>query len=109
MTRMAAVIGLHPDKVRQYEELHAAVWPAVLETIAACGMRNYTIFLRKPEMLLFATWEYHGTDWAADTARMQADPATQRWWALTDPCQVPLNTRTAGEWWATMTEVFHTD
>ncbi|HET9019210.1 MAG TPA: L-rhamnose mutarotase [Acetobacteraceae bacterium] len=109
MTRMAAVIRLRPETAGEYERLHAAVWPEVLATIAACHIRNYSIFLRRPEMLLFATWEYHGTDWAADVARMKADPATQRWWRLTDPCQDPLPTRAAGEWWAGMAEVFHTD
>jgi L-rhamnose mutarotase len=108
-TRMATVIRLRPEKAREYEELHAAVWPAVLATITACSIRNYSIFLRRPEMLLFATWEYHGTDWAGDVARMQADPETRRWWALTDPCQEPLASHAEGEWWAPMVEVFHTD
>ncbi len=109
MIRMAAVIGLRADKAAEYEALHAAVWPEVLATITECGIRNYSIFLRRPEMLLFATWEYHGLDWPADVARMAADPATRRWWDLTDPCQDPLTSRAAGEWWAPMTEVFHTD
>jgi L-rhamnose mutarotase len=109
MVRMAAVIRLRPEKAREYEELHAAVWPDVLTMIAACHIRNYTIFLHRPEMLLFATFEYHGTDWVADTARMKADPATQRWWKLTDPCQEPLPSRGEGEWWASMAEIFHTD
>jgi L-rhamnose mutarotase len=109
MRRMAAVIRLRPEKAAEYEALHRAVWPDVLATIAACGLRNYSIFLRRPEMLLFATWEYHGDDFAADMARMRADPATQRWWALTDPCQDGLSTRAAGEWWAAMEEVFHVD
>ena len=109
MVRMAAVIRLRADKAREYEALHAAVWPEVLATITACHIRNYSIFLRRPELLLFACWEYHGGDWAADVAAMQADPATQRWWALTDPCQEALPSRAVGEWWAPMEEVFYTD
>jgi L-rhamnose mutarotase len=54
-------------------------------------------------------WEYHGTDFAADMEAMRADPATQRWWALTDPCQQRLDSAADGEWWAPMDEVFHTD
>lgn len=109
MIRMAAVIRLRPEKAEDYERLHAAVWPEVLATIRSCHIRNYTIFLRRPEMLLFAVWEYHGSNWAEDVARMKADPATQRWWRLTDPCQDPLPTRAEGEWWAGLTEVFHAD
>ncbi len=109
MTRMGMVIGLRPEKAAEYRRLHAAVWPAVLERIAACHIRNYTIFLREPEMLLFGAWEYHGTDFAADMAAMAADPVTQEWWALCKPCQLPLESRAPGEWWAMAEDVFHVD
>ena len=109
MQRMGMCLRLKPGTVEEYKRLHAAVWPGVLARITASNIRNYTIFLRRPELLLFATWEYHGADWAADVARMQADAPTRRWWALTDPCQEPLPTHAAGEWWAAMDEVFHTD
>jgi L-rhamnose mutarotase len=42
-------------------------------------------------------------------AKMAADPKTQEWWALCKPMQEPVPDRGEGEWWATMTEVFHTD
>lgn len=106
---MGMCIGLKPDKVAEYKQLHAAAWPDVLRTITDCHIRNYSIFLKEPENLLFGYWEYHGTDFAADAARMAADPATQDWWALTLPCQVPLETRQPGETWARMEEVFHHD
>ena len=109
MVRMGQVIGVSPEKIAEYKELHAAVWPGVLAKIAECNIRNYTIFLREPENLLFATFEYHGNDWAADAAKMAADEETQRWWAVCMPCQVPLDTRKEGEWWADMEEVFHVD
>ena len=81
----------------------------MLATIAACQIRNFSIFLKEPENLLFAYWEYHGSDFAADAARMAADPVTRDWWALTDPCQEPFATRAEGAWWAEMEEVFHVD
>ena len=109
MQRMGMMIGLRPEKVAEYKELHAAAWPGVLARITASNIRNYTIFLREPENILFGTWEYHGTDFAADMAAIAAHPVTRDWWALTDPCQVPLDTRSEGEWWATMEEVFHLD
>lgn len=109
MQRMGMVIGLKADQVDEYKRLHADVWPSVLAQIRACNIRNYTIFLREPENLLFACWEYHGSDFAADAARMAADPETQRWWTLTAPCQQPLTTRDEGEFWAAMEPVFHLD
>ncbi|WP_157018124.1 L-rhamnose mutarotase [Mesorhizobium xinjiangense] len=109
MQRMGMVIGLDPEKVAEYKRLHAAAWPEVLAMISACNIRNYSIFLKEPENLLFGYWEYHGTDFEADAAKMAADPKTQEWWAVCMPCQVPFETRQDGEWWAMMEEVFHHD
>lgn len=67
-------------KVAEYKRLHADVWPSVLAQIASSNIRNYSIFLKEPENLLFAYWECHGTNFAADAARMAGDPETRRWW-----------------------------
>jgi L-rhamnose mutarotase len=109
MQRMAMVLGLKADAVAEYKRIHAAVWPDVLAMITECGIRNYSIYLKEPENMLFGYWEYHGTDFTADAARMAADPKTQEWWAICMPMQAPLDTRKEGEWWAMMDEVFHHD
>ncbi len=109
MQRMGMVIGIAPEHIREYKRLHAAVWPAVLATIARANIKNYTIFLREPENLMFAYWEYHGVDFEADAAAIAAEPRTQDWWTLCRPLQRPLESRAEGEWWAMMEEVFHTD
>ena len=106
MQRIGMVIGVKPEKIEDYKRLHAAVWPEVLARISACNIRNYSIFLKEPENLLFSFFEYHGTDYAGDMAKMAADPKTQEWWAVCMPCQAPLDTRKEGEWWAGMEEVF---
>ena len=109
MQRMGMCLRLKPGTVAEYKRLHAAVWPGVLARIAASGIRNYTIFLKEPENLLFAYWEYHGTDFAADMAAMGDDPVTRDWWKICSPLQEPFETRRAREWWAMMEPVFHTD
>lgn len=109
MQRMGHVIGIDPSRIAEYKRVHAAVWPAVLARITACHIRNYTIFLKEPENLLVAYWEYHGKDFTADMAAMAADPATQDWWKLCEPMQLPLDTRKPGDWWAMMEPVFHHD
>lgn len=107
MQRMGHVIGLRADRIEEYRRLHAEVWPEVLVRLAASNITNYTIFLRRPENLMFSYWEYVGTDFAADDAAIAADPVTRRWWAICGPMQVPLDSRAEGQWWAPMTEVFH--
>lgn len=110
--RYGMVIGVKPEKIEYYRKLHAAAWPGVLAKIKECHIQNYSIYLReieKGQYLLFSYFEYAGTDFAADMARMAADPETQRWWKETDPCQTPIPARLDKELWSRMDEVFHTD
>ena len=109
MQRMGMVIGIKADKIEDYKRLHAAVWSKVLTQIRGSNIRNYTIFLREPENLLFGYWEYIGDDFEADMAKMASDETTRKWWKLTDPCQQPLASAGQGEQWAMMDEVFHED
>jgi L-rhamnose mutarotase len=112
MPRHGSVIILRPEKVQEYLRLHAAVWPEVLQTLQACHVRNYSIYLRRladGRHYLFSYFEYTGADFASDMARIAADPATQKWWAVCQPCQEPLADRSPEEWWANMDEVFHLD
>jgi L-rhamnose mutarotase len=107
MQRMGQCIRLDGDAVAEYKRVHAQVWPQVLEVIGRAQIRNYSIFLREPENVLFAYWEYHGDDFARDAAEMARAEVMQRWWKLCDPMQRPLDSRAEGEWWAPMEEVFH--
>ena len=70
MQRMGRVIKLKPEVIPEYKRIHAAVWPEVLKAIRDSNIRNYTIFLKEPENMLFAYWEYHGTDFDADMKKM---------------------------------------
>ncbi len=109
MQRMGMVIGIKAEHIAEYKRQHAAVWPTVLERIRLSHVRNYSIFLREPENLLFGYWEYHGSDFASDMAAIAADLETQRWWSVCGPCQLPLPSRQPDEHWASMECVFHLD
>ena len=107
MKRFGQVIGVRPEHFERYKKHHAAVWPEVLDMIKKCNMQNYSIFYK--DNLLYAYFEYTGSDFAADMAKMAADPKTQEWWSIMEPMQKPVDTRKSGEWWANMEEVFHID
>lgn len=105
--RFGQVIKLKPDRINEYVELHAAVWPAVKAKIEECNIRNYSIYLKGET--LFAYFEYVGADFDVDMTKMAADPTTQKWWDVCKPCQKPIDSRKEGEWWANMEEIFHQD
>ena len=107
MKRFGQILKLRPEFQDEYVRQHAAVWPGVLAQIHRSNIRNYSIYLR--DGILFAYFEYVGTDFAADMRAMAADPETQRWWTFCSPCQRPLEGRAAGEHWASMECVFHVD
>jgi L-rhamnose mutarotase len=69
--RYGNVIGLRPEKLKEYKELHADVWPGVLKMIKECNIHNYSIYLGELEegkYYLFSYFEYTGDDFKADMA-----------------------------------------
>lgn len=111
MKRYGQVIGIKPDRLEVYKQLHAAVWPAVLKKISECNIKNYSIYVYEngDKSLLFASFEYHGSDFEADMAKMADDKMTQEWWSICVPMQTPVEGRRPGEHWHSMEEVFHYD
>jgi len=103
--RHLQAVGLSPERRDEYLRLHQAVWPDVLARLSASGIKNYSIFLRGD--LLIAYFEYTGDDYPADMAMIAADPATQAWWNLTDPCQVSLDPSETETLWVDADEIFH--
>ena len=108
--RYAWVTGLKPSKAAHYEYLHAHPRPPVNQMIKECHIQNFSIYERElaGKLYLFAYLEYTGKNFEADMKRMAADPATQRWWKETDPCQMPLPEAAAkGKIWADAREVYY--
>lgn len=107
MQRVGSLIGVRPEAIPEYKGLHAAVWPDILAMISACNIRNYSIFLKEPENLMFIYFEYYGADFAADMAKMAADQKTQEWWSVCGLLQEPLDTRKPANGGSRWKEVFH--
>jgi L-rhamnose mutarotase len=105
--RIAQVIKVLPEKLALYRELHQNPWQSVTEQIAACNIRNYSIYLHGDT--LFSYFEYVGDDYDADMAKMGEHEETRLWWSLTGPCQEKVKQAAEGEWWHVIEEVFHQD
>ncbi|MGI9457750.1 MAG: L-rhamnose mutarotase [Aeoliella sp.] len=106
--RYAMVIGGRPEMVEGYKQLHAHPWQGVLDAIRKGNLRNYPIYLTKlgDKVYIFTYFEYVGNDFEADMKKIDSEPVTLAWMKFTDEaCQLPLETRADGEWWANMEEV----
>lgn len=104
MRRVVQEIGIRPECIEEYARIHGRVPAPVLERIRRCQIANYSIHLLGDRLIAY--FEYHGDDLARDLAEMAADEATQRWWRITDPMQVPLPEARPGERWASARQVF---
>jgi len=111
--RIAQIVKLKKDRVEEYKECHAKVWPEVLKQIKDCNIEDYSIFHDPDTGILFASFKYVGYNWAGDMERMRDNPKVQEWWHMTDSMQESFNPEAKnshdGEpaWWKGVEEVFY--
>jgi len=105
--RVGMVIGIKPDKISAYEALHSASNAGVRDLLTKYHMHNFSIFIHQLDdgkYYLFGYYDYTGTDYDGDMAKLSAEPRNQKWLSMTDPMQVPL---AGGKSWTKMQEVYH--
>ena len=110
--RFGSAIGLNEASAEAYKDLHADAWPEILQNLEDANIHNYSIYLTRMDdgkLYLFSYFEYTGSDLDADFRKLAEAPRTKEWWAICEPMQRPLESRSEGEWWKNMEEVFHAD
>ena len=50
--RVCFTLRVRPDRLAEYRERHAAVWPEFLRALAETGWRNYSLFLADDGLLI---------------------------------------------------------
>ncbi|MGL4340022.1 MAG: L-rhamnose mutarotase [Rhodoglobus sp.] len=50
--RVCFQLQVKADRIEQYREAHATVWPEMLVALATTGWRNYSLFLREDGLLI---------------------------------------------------------
>lgn len=76
MTQRAGfMLRVRPERVEDYVEAHATVWPEMVEALRGAGIRNYTIF--RAEDLMFGYFEADDLERAG--AYLAAQPVTSKW------------------------------
>jgi L-rhamnose mutarotase len=73
--RSAFVLHVKPNKIDEYVEAHAHVWPEMLQALREAGIRNYSIFRAGTD--IFGYFESDDLDRAA--AYMEAQDVNARW------------------------------
>ncbi|MEU7304365.1 L-rhamnose mutarotase [Streptomyces sp. NPDC007189] len=104
MQRVCFLLKVRADRLDEYRERHAAVWPEMLDALKAAGWRNYSLFLREDGLLV----GYLETDdFAAARAAMEATEVNARWQAEMAPFFESLDGARPDEAMKPLTEVFH--
>ncbi|MDX6312298.1 MAG: L-rhamnose mutarotase [Streptomyces sp.] len=104
MERVCFLLKVRQDRLAEYRERHAAVWPEMLDALSATGWHNYSLFLREDGLLV----GYLETDdFAAAQAAMAATDVNARWQAEMGGFFEALDGDRPDEAMRPLTEVFH--
>lgn len=95
---------LKPGFEAEYEKRHDEIWPELSRTLTEAGVSDYSIFLDRETLILFAVQKLadgHSAD------RLPDNPIVKKWWAYmadimeTNPDNSPVC--------VSLPEVFHAD
>lgn len=104
MRRCAFKMKLKPGFEDEYKRRHDEIWPELSRKLTEAGVSDYSIFLDRDTLTLFAVQKL-ADDTTAD--RLPMDPIVQKWWACmadimeTNPDRSPVCTP--------LPEMFHAD
>ena len=73
--RSGFVLRVRPERVDEYVEAHAHVWPEMVDALRAAGIRNYTIF--RAGDVMFGYFEADDRERASEY--LAAQPVNARW------------------------------
>ena len=103
--RVCFQLQVKPERLAEYRERHAAVWPEMLAALTATGWNNYSLFVRDDGLLI----GYFETESLADAqAGMAATDVNARWQAEMAEFFVDLDLP-PDQGFLQLTEVFNLD
>jgi L-rhamnose mutarotase len=76
MKRVCFCLQVKKDRLEEYKQRHATVWPEMLEALRRAGWHNYSLFLR-PDGLLIGYVET--PDFERARTAMAATEVNRRW------------------------------
>lgn len=106
MKRVGFLLKVKPDRIEEYKQHHAAVWPEMLAALKRQGWHNYSLFMR-PDGLLFGYFEA-AESFEASLAGMETETINATWQEFMTPFFESPSGR-PDENMQPLLEVFHTD
>ncbi|MGW0289143.1 L-rhamnose mutarotase [Streptomyces tuirus] len=104
MQRVCFLLKVRAERLDEYRERHAAVWPEMLNALSETGWHNYSLFLREDGLLV----GYLETeDFAAARTAMEATDVNSRWQAEMAPFFESVDGARPDAAMKPLTEVFH--
>jgi L-rhamnose mutarotase len=101
--RYCFLLQVRPDRLDEYKQWHAEVWPDMLRALADTGWRNYSIFARDDGLLVGYV---EADDLAAAQAAMEKTEVNARWQAEMAPFFVGLDGRRPDEGFQLLPQIF---
>jgi L-rhamnose mutarotase len=105
MQRACFRLQVRPDRLAEYRERHAAVWPDMLTALKQTGWDNYSLFLADDGLLIGYV---EATDSVEDAqARMALTDVNARWQAEMNDFFEGLDGSAPDEGFDLLPEIFH--
>ena len=104
MPRVCFQLQVKPERMAEYRERHAAVWPEMREALTATGWRNYSLFLSGTGMVIGCL---ECDDFKAALQAMEQTDVNARWQAEMGEFFVGLEGRRPDEGFHRLDEIFH--
>ncbi|MEN3361490.1 MAG: L-rhamnose mutarotase [Mycobacteriales bacterium] len=106
MARYCFLLQVRPDRLAEYRERHAAVWPDMLRALRDTGWRNYSLFLRDDGLLVGYV---EADDLTASVDAMARTDVNARWQAEMSRYFTGLDGRAPDEGFLVLEEIFNLD
>lgn len=102
--RVCFQLQVKRDRIEEYKQRHAAVWPDMLKALRTAGWENYSLFLREDGLLIgyFETQSLQGA-----LAAMEATDVNARWQALMADLFVELGDARPDTGFVRLDEIFN--
>jgi L-rhamnose mutarotase len=107
MKRTCFLLRVKKDRIEEYKQRHAAVWPEMLAALRETGWRNYSLFLREDGLLV--GYVEITTDFDLARAEMAKREVNARWQKEMAEFFEAMENSRPDEAMQALDEIFHLD